>query len=52
MARGIIDTKTIVSLLTAKRKRNMMPSMMSMGIAIGAGIAYMAVKKGKHDMIK
>jgi hypothetical protein len=50
MIREIIGAKTIVSMLMPDRRRkrrSMMPSMSTMGMIAGVGIAYMAMRKNK-----
>jgi hypothetical protein len=50
MIREIIGAKTIVSMLMPdrrKKRRNMMPSMSTMGMIAGVGIAYMAMRRNK-----
>ncbi|ERI94584.1 hypothetical protein HMPREF1982_00891 [Clostridiales bacterium oral taxon 876 str. F0540] len=53
MIREMTGTRTLASVFMPKkrrRKRNMMvPSMSTLGIMAGAGIAYMAMRKNKDS---
>jgi hypothetical protein len=50
MIREIIGAKTVASMLMPgkrRKRRNMMPSMSTMGVLAGVGIAYMAMRRNK-----
>lgn len=50
MIREIIGAKTVASMLIPgkkRKRRSMMPSMSTMGVLAGVGIAYMAMRKNK-----
>jgi uncharacterized membrane protein YebE (DUF533 family) len=51
MIREIIGGKTVASMLMPKKRRRkmMVPSVSTVGILAGAGIAYMAMRRNKQN---